>query len=356
MEEFQQNFLKVTDQFQQFALWFVCLNLVLGSIALLVYRSYVRPLHELAATFLTLPQHLLPNLPEGTDSVTDVVRHAKAIKHQLVQHHLNRSESQESLTHLKSAIAQIHSLHDEQIEFLRTLSAEMESTFSAISRYAGFVEGGLQEDYFHTDDVFLENLKDSAQNLKFLSNAFYLMCLHKSGNYVPVTEKVELHALLLQVISLFQTSADFREMHLAVDTTGPCVLEADSAVMRHLFWGTMYLLAHFADDGAKLTFTLTPTDEGMTVTARASQCLPGLVNDTDPDLAAFFPDSLSKTGQLHAGIRSHVDFRVIDYLAQHFCQDSGVQIKTSSSENSSLSFELVLTLRSAAAAAPSRAA
>lgn len=324
---------------QRAALWLLGVNAVLGFLYWAIYRAYVRPLRELAATFLTLPAHLVPHETKDGAEITRIVDRARHIKDLLVEYHAVQSESHSHNESLKQAIGTIDSLHAEQMTFLSTVGAEMEETFTAIRRYASFLEGGLEEDYYHTDSLFLESLKDSAQNLKFLSNAFYLMCLHKAGNYHGKTEQVDMEQLCRQVAALFAESAEFRHQNLQILSEGDATTRQDESILRHVLWGVFFLLAKYADDEAELTVRITRTDTALNLTAGASACLPGHVPEVDPDMAPFFPVSLNRTRMLEDAISSHVDFAVAHYLLNHFC--SGATLKAQASEGESgLGFSL----------------
>ena len=177
------------------------------------------------------------------------------------------------------------------LEVFKAQMAEMEETFLAIRRYAGFLEGGLDEDYYHTDTTFLENLKEAAQNLKFLSNAFYLMCLQKSGGYQGKREALSLQQLAGHTALLFEDALEFRQitLHGLGEDEREQLIEQDTAMVRHVLWGVFFLLMRYADDSANIHFTIRQAENGVRLNADVSACLPGHIASMDEDMSTFSP-------------------------------------------------------------------
>ncbi|MGB1540182.1 MAG: sensor histidine kinase, partial [Rickettsiales bacterium] len=308
----------------------------------LIYRFYISPLQKLAKTFLSLPDSMLPTAPANDDEVAALVGRAKDIKNLLIDYHSSKEEARHYLETLKEAISMIHKLHEEQVTFLSTMSSEMEETFTAIHRYAGFVEGEIEEEYHHDDGLFLENLKDSAQNLKFLSNVFYLMCVHKSNEYSPEVRTLDLHHLLEQVVLLFSEVADYR--HIAIDFPGQnavCLIKSDETVLKHLLWGMLFIAMKFADDGARIRLETQEQDGMVLCRFHVSAILPEILPLIDEDLATFFPQSMTHGNLAKEAMENHINYKVLEYLLDHFSRQASLHI--SANENGH-GFTLAATL------------
>lgn len=333
----------------QFFIWVGGANIVLLLVGWLAYRMYVKPLQQLAATFLTLPAHLASDKAWQGDDVGGMIHRAKHITDLLVLHHGGQLESKAQRDQLRKAIAQIDHLNEEQLTFFSTVGAEMEETFLAIRRYAGFLEGGLDEDYYHTDTTFLENLKEAAQNLKFLSNAFYLMCLQKSGGYQGKREALSLQKLASHTALLFEDALEFRQitLHGLGDDEREQLIEQDTAIVRHVLWGVFFLLMRYADDSANIHFIIRQAENGVRLNADVSACLPGHIASMDEEMSTFFPETLNPARLLEEAISSHVDFMVADHLLRYFCESTdGLEIYAETRATGAVGFTLGFSLPS----------
>lgn len=314
------------ELFKKFLMVLVISNLGMVGIFAIMYRYYIAPLKELANTFLDLPANLAPVLTQGDDELTMIIGRASAIKDLLVQYRATQEEASYYLENLRQAVALIRNLQDEQTAFLSTVSAEMQETFTAIQRYAGFLEGELNEDFYHTDSYFQEHLKDSAQNLKFLSNAFYLMCLHKSGTFKLTNVPVGVWGVIEHVLALFRDVITYRNITLKIERgDGTLELDHDESIIRHIVWGIFFITMKYVDDDGVLAVTLHQEGKILHMTVQASAVMEGLLPQVDSDMAPFFPKSLDKTHLLEQILLSHVNYRVVHYLLMHF--GGGVEVK-----------------------------
>ena len=308
-----------------------------------VRRFYIRPMRELEATFLNLPESLIPPSGEENDSAR-LVERAQKIKDLLMEYHGSQEEAQAHMASLKKAIGQIHAMHSEQALFLNTLSAEMREAFMAIHHYAGFLEGEVEEEYYHSEGLFLENLKDSAQNLKFLSNVFYLICLQKSGRYSPVIRNVEVVPLFRQIIALFGASLEFRSIDFKfAEPRKPVAIVYDESILRHLFWGAAFLAIKYAGDGATLKLEVQGGEE-ISIRLEASDCLEAYIPRVDEDLAPFFPKSLDKTRMLEEVVANHVNYKVMAQLLEFVNGRGELAVHAEYKEGKRMGFALTLRL------------
>ncbi|MFZ4761359.1 MAG: hypothetical protein ACOYK8_00895 [Alphaproteobacteria bacterium] len=308
-------------KFIQRTILLAIISLLLANLLLYLLHYYYQsfftaPLEKIKASFEDLPDRIFYSPP--LCHPLNIQQKANAVGQLLTAYDKLQTENQHLQTEQEQALRFIQHLHQQQISFLDAASAEMEEAFHILHHYNEFLQGNVRHNYFHDDELFLENVLDVTQNLKFMANSFYLISRHQSGHLYLRPHKTDIALLIEEALFILQPVLEWRAIDLDINCESIISTHYDQTILKHIIWGSLYLCYRFIDDGSTLTINLQREGDNIIICLQASCFITKNEHDKHEALADFFPQYKQEQQQFNVEkVRKHINTVIIGYFTHY---------------------------------------
>lgn len=300
------------------ALWHQ--HLVESALILLSTTLLFVVLYHGFARFLTRPVQDMLQLLFGVDARQrhDLALHALlpriqqlrdiADAHDTLNHRLQDREAK-----LSQAAEAMQGIRSEYYGTLGSLGTELQQAFDAISAYGEQYRNSTESDEAYQQHFEVEEF---GLNMKFISNALYLLCQANYGEFKAKPEHLAVDALV--AASLHRCHEVIEEKTVTIRHQGVQVLcRHDAALLGYLVDGFIYTVWRYMAYGSKAELDYSVDGEGnLEIHAAISELEDVLLPIAARDASLFIPSrSVSSAKDITAALEQHINVKMLRMLA-----------------------------------------
>ena len=170
----------------------------------------------------------------------------------------------DSMRQLEETTDRAEELNDLKSSFVSTVSHELRTPLTAIRAYVEALLESVGSPNVDMQRQFLHVIDEQSQKLHRLIDSVLDLSQLESGRFRMTREPINLTALVEEAVEMLRDMADAKHVSLEVQSTAPeLVAEADTNLMRRVFYNLGNNAIKFTNDGGRVTFRI--TGEGRAV-------------------------------------------------------------------------------------------
>jgi len=164
----------------------------------------------------------------------------------------------DSMRQLEEATHRAEELNDLKSSFVSTVSHELRTPLTAIRAYVEALLESVGSPNVEMQRQFLGVIDEQSQKLHRLIDSVLDLSQLESGRFRMSREPIDVTALVQEAVEMLQNMADSKNVALEVQSSAPeLVAEADSNLLRRVFYNLGNNAIKFTNAGGRVTFRLT---------------------------------------------------------------------------------------------------